>query len=235
MRLSGASSERRTTRAAAAILVVFYAVGAAAHLIPATRSLMVVLTPYVLFVFGLLVLLLSLPSSRVQVRAGGARLRFLSWAALTAAVTFVVEVVGVATGAIFGSYRYGDVLGAKIGGVPLVIGFNWALVVLGAAVTVDRIFKKAGAGWSIALTKTLLIGLFAALFDFAMEPTAVKLHYWQWSEGIIPLQNYLAWFALAALAGLVYQIVKARPKSTLPIVYLLVQLCFFVVLDLALP
>lgn len=240
MTLSGSTPEGRTTRAAAAILVVFYAVGAAAHLIPATRPLMVTLTPYVLLLFGLLVLLLSLPASaagapRGGTPAGGARLRYLLWAVVTAAATFVAEVVGVATGAVFGSYQYGEVLGARIAGVPLVIGFNWALVVLGAAAAVERIFRTAGAKWPVAVIKTLLTGLFAAGFDFAMEPTAVKLHYWQWSQGTIPLRNYLAWFLLAALAGAFYQAARVRPKSPLPIVYLLVQLCFFVILDLALP
>ena len=41
---------------------------------------------------------------------------------------FVVEVVGVQTGLIFGSYSYGATLGVKLFDTPLLIGLNWIFV-----------------------------------------------------------------------------------------------------------
>ena len=45
---------------------------------------------------------------------------------------------------------------------------------------------------SIILTALLMV-----VFDFVMEPAAVKLRYWTWQDGIIPLQNYIAWFLVS--------------------------------------
>lgn len=106
------------------ILSSFYAVGVLWHAIPFTFPIMLLLTPYVLLIFGLFIFFSALPE-------GGKP--FLLWAAATFVVTFAAEAVGVATGEVFGQYLYGDVLGIKLFGVPLLIGFNWTVVVLGIA------------------------------------------------------------------------------------------------------
>ena len=88
-------------------IALFYLFGVLFHLLPATQSYMTGLTPYVLFVVGLLVLYPA-----VQERRRG----ILIWGALTFLVTFYLEALGVATGAVFGEYQYGSVLGAKLFG-----------------------------------------------------------------------------------------------------------------------
>ena len=45
-------------------------------------------------------------------------------------ITFFSEWIGVNYGWLFGSYVYGESLGFKIGGVPLLIGANWLLLAL---------------------------------------------------------------------------------------------------------
>ena len=45
-------------------------------------------------------------------------------------ITFFSEWIGVNYGLLFGSYSYGNSLGFKIGGVPLLIGLNWVLLAL---------------------------------------------------------------------------------------------------------
>ena len=51
---------------------------------------------------------------------------------VAAAIAFVVgmgvELLGVYYGLIFGQYVYGDNLGVKVGGVPLLIGANWVML-----------------------------------------------------------------------------------------------------------
>ena len=55
---------------------------------------------------------------------------------------FLVELAGVQTGLIFGEYQYGEVLGWKIWGTPLIIGINWAMLVYASASSVNYFFGK---------------------------------------------------------------------------------------------
>ena len=41
---------------------------------------------------------------------------------------FIIEVLGVQTGVLFGAYSYGDPLGFKVFDVPLLIGVNWLIL-----------------------------------------------------------------------------------------------------------
>jgi hypothetical protein len=44
------------------------------------------------------------------------------------------------------------------------------------------------------------VGVICVIYDFILEPFATTVKgYWQWSEGSIPLLNYIAWFVLSAL------------------------------------
>lgn len=176
-------------RAVVFVLAVLFGVGAAGHALPAALPLMLALTPGFSLLTGALVVAPSLA-------AGG--WRFAAWVAGAYALTFLVEAAGVATGAIFGDYAYGPTLGWKCAGVPLIIAFNWVMVVNGAVCIAGRIVPpRAGVGRKVAIP--LLAGLIAAAFDFLMEPVAIRLDYWTWAGGTIPFRNYAAWFVLAAV------------------------------------
>lgn len=175
-------------RVVAFVLVAMYAVGAAGHLLPTERPRMLFMTPvFLLFMGGLVVL----PSVAIE------RWRFAAWMFLAYVLTFLVEAAGVATGAFFGAYQYGPTLGWTFHGVPLVIAFNWILVVNGAVCFAARAVPAGAGGWRRPAIVGLA-GLLAAAFDFVMEPVAMRLDYWHWEAGAIPLQNYAAWFVLAA-------------------------------------
>ena len=65
-----------------------------------------------------------------------------------ASLARTAEAVGVRTGAIFGAYSYGDVLGARLLAVPPVIGFNWTLTLLGALLLGRRCPpRRPGPAW----------------------------------------------------------------------------------------
>ncbi len=178
-------------RAVAFVLAVLFAVGTAGHLHAATLSLMIRLTPW----FGVLTgLLVAIPA----VVAGG--WRFPAWLAGTYVFTFWAEAAGVATGAVFGEYEYGPTMGWSWQGVPLLIAFNWAMVVHGCFCLGRRMaplrlgrFRHTGI--------VLLTGLLATGFDWIMEPVAMHLDYWRWPGNVVPLQNYAAWFCIAALTS----------------------------------
>ncbi len=203
---------------AACALAVLYAVGAAGHLLDPLRPLMLDLTPVVLLVCGAAAFL---PAAA---EGGG---RFLAWAGAVLLVTLALEAAGTATGAVFGAYTYGKTLGPGLLSVPLVIAFNWLLVIVAGLGLAERLGRPA---WLAAL----LAGLAAALFDFVMEPVAVALEYWRWHEATIPPRNYLAWFLIAASAALVFRLLGLSLRTRLPLIYGGIQLLFFLVLRVAL-
>ncbi len=207
-----------------AALIVMYGVGVIGHLAAPLRGLMLRLTPFVLAGLGLLVFARSLLAV-----AKDQRPRMLIWALATYLMTFAVEAAGVATGAVFGSYVYGATLGVAVLGVPLVIGFNWLLVVLGA-VRIGEELERARP--EAAALVSLAAGLLTVVFDWFMEPVAMALDYWRWEGGRIPLQNYAAWFFVATAAAMAYRRAGIRSGSRLPAVHFVVQLAFFVILRL---
>lgn len=195
-------------------LYLIYTVGVIGHLTPSLIIYMKLLTPLTLLLTGGLVLLTTIQSSKGN---------FIIWAVVTYIITFSLEVIGVKTGLIFGSYWYGDTLGLKFLEVPLIIGFNWIMVILGVILLSKKIFNNK-------ILLTISAALLATLFDFFLEPTAIKLNYWNWSDVMVPLQNYIAWFFISLLFTILYFIMKIKIKSDLPIKFFLTQLLFFIIL-----
>ena len=214
-------------RAAAFALAVLFGVGAAGHLMPAALPLMLLLTPGFGAVTGAMV-------AAPAVVVGGWRL--IIWGVGTYVFTFWAEAAGVATGAIFGQYEYGPTLGWAWRGVPLLIAFNWVLVVHGAYCLAGRMVpSKLGIWRKPGLV--LLTGLIAVAFDFLMEPVAIRLDYWRWPGEMVPLQNYVAWFAIAGLAAAFHPRTACHSREMcsagrLAGVYVVLQAAFFVALRL---
>ena len=197
------------------MLYGFYAVGIIGHVFDRTYPYMMALTPFVLLVFGLAVLL----------RTIGRDHKFLFWCLATHIFTFSVEALGVHSGAIFGEYYYGNTLGIKLFQVPLVIGFNWVIVVIGAIAIARRISRKN-------LHSALLAALFTAGFDIPLEIVAINLDYWHWTMGFAPLRNYVAWFAVAFIVALSFNYFKLETKGKVIIHYFFIQLIFFILIDI---
>ncbi|HAK11549.1 MAG TPA: hypothetical protein DCO78_05820, partial [Chitinophagaceae bacterium] len=79
--------------------------------------------------------------------------RFWLFAVLAFATGMITEMIGVNTGLLFGNYAYGEVMGAKLNGVPLLIGVNWFVVVFSAGTIMqlmhDWVRNRVGAeAWS---------------------------------------------------------------------------------------
>lgn len=139
--------------------------------------------------------------------------KFILWCALVGCISFIVEMLGVKTGVIFGVYNYGSILQPQLLHTPLAIGFAWVGMLLSSAAMTERTLRERRVH---PLIQSGLIALFMVIFDFAMEPAAVKLGYWQWSGGVIPLQNYAAWFGISyvfAYVGLRSSALPARFPS----------------------
>lgn len=195
-------------------LYIIFFVGIVGHLYDPLQNLMLFLTPATLLLTGLVVLFYSYKTSVNN---------FLLWAACTYIVTFILEVIGVKTGLIFGEYNYGSTLGIKLFEVPLIIGFNWVFVILGT-ISIARLLT------SNILLSAIISAFIALIFDLILEPIAVKLDYWTWAADIIPLQNYLAWFVIALFSAIGFGYLKVKVISKISLHYLLVQFVFFIIL-----
>jgi len=222
--------ERRRDLRISLVLALFFAVGFVGHLIPAVRPFMLAMTPAVLAVAGMVVAAVALADGGIPVAL---------WAVGTYAVTFALEAAGVATGAIFGPYGYGATLGPKVLEVPVVIGFNWMLVVLGGVNLAGIIGIGRGVGGRTDGKGPCLVcvavaaGAACVILDIRLEPVAERLDYCRFYTTSVPLQNYVAWFLIAALSAFTFASRRCRVRSRLPAAYFLIQLAFFVGLALA--
>lgn len=197
-------------------LYLIFTVGIIGHLVDPLLTIMLYLTPFTLLLTGSVVLYKSYKSSNKL---------FLVWGIITYAITFTLEVIGVKTGYIFGEYLYGATLGLKFFDVPLIIGFNWVFVILGA-ISISKLITKN------KLVVSILSASIAVIFDFILEPVAIKLDYWQWSDNIIPFQNYAAWFVIAFFSAFIYEQLKIKTDSKISVHYLAIQFIFFLLINI---
>ncbi len=151
---------------------------------------------------------------------------FRWWAGGTFVLGFVVEWVGINTGVLFGDYTYGAVLGPKMGGVPLIIGINWVIVLAGTCSLCDRPGVPSRQ-------KIITAALLATAFDWLIEPVAVKLDYWTWDDGHIPFFNYASWAGVSLVIASGWYRLKLRANH-FAVALLWIQAVFFAILRLVL-
>lgn len=139
---------------------------------------------------------------------------------------FLVEFVGVRFGIIFGQYAYGDTLGPKLLNVPIIIGLNWLLVMYCIAALTDSL--KIPTVVKIVVGATLAVAV-----DWLIEPVAMHFDFWTWKDGIVPFQNYVAWFFTSAIMQSAYHVLKVRAENKLALPFYFTQLFFFLILNIA--
>jgi len=196
------------------LLVIVYLVGFVTVLLGHAETLMQ-LTPYnLLFASGILIY-----------NAEGFNKRYGIWLLVVMLAGFFVEVVGIETGLIFGTYSYGEGLGLKWLDVPLMIGVNWGVLVFATAAFVQKL--KLARWLKAALAATLMVS-----YDVLLEPVAIRFDFWSWAGGTIPLQNYLAWWIIsfAMLLGAFYLVKNLRNRLAVYVIG--IQTLFFIVLIL---
>lgn len=139
----------------------------------------------------------------------------------------IVEIIGVSSGLIFGEYSYGDNLGFKVGGVPLLIGFNWLLLTIGARDLVS--FLKLKSFLAFSLSAVLIV-----LLDFLIEPVAIKFDYWTWQNVEVPVQNYIMWGLIAFVMQYILAFNSIKTDRKLSVYFFISQVIFFGILNLEL-
>jgi putative membrane protein len=197
-----------------ALIVIFYAVGTVGILLPETRELFLKLTFFNLALSFVIIIL-----ARDQRRKD-----FYVFLAASWLVGFAVEWIGIHTGLLFGSYSYGENLGLKFLGIPLVIGLNWGLVTISAAAIANRISKNKK--WVLIIATLLMVAL-----DFLIEPMAMKSDFWTWENGVIPLYNYLCWGLVGLFLQIVFQKTSLWEENKVNDTLFITMFVFFIVLN----
>jgi putative membrane protein len=153
---------------------------------------------------------------------------------------FMAEVAGVNTGSFFGRYSYSSVLGIKLWNVPLVIGVNWFIVIYCTGIATQayenymlkRINDKRISGnRQLKFTSFIVDACFLILlYDWILEPVAIKLGYWQWENEKVPLSNYVSWVILSALLLAVFRKLNRNKQNIFAVNLFLIQVLFFLIL-----
>lgn len=166
---------------------------------------------------------------------------FFLFMAIVFIIGFFSEAVGVNTGLLFGNYSYGNVLGYKCLNVPLLIAINWFIIIYCCGISTQMLLLKL-INKIAADTKTpapLLNAVsviadgatLAVIFDWLMEPVAIKLGFWTWhGDGSIPLYNYICWFVISMILLAIFHFCKFNKKNKFAVNLLLVQAMFFLIL-----
>ncbi|NDP22144.1 MAG: carotenoid biosynthesis protein [Paludibacter sp.] len=200
-----------------AFFIIFYLVGVAGTLIPYTSALFFKLIPFAL--------ILSFTGLLFFHETKVTRNAFFYFITLYL-VSFFVEVIGVNTGFIFGNYNYGNSLGIKLFQTPLLIGVNWIFLVYTTASVMERFKMPVFA--KIGLASVLML-----IYDIVMEQIAPMLDMWHWENGIIPLQNYVAWLILALLFQTLLRILNVKIQNNFAPFIIVCQFLFFLFLLIA--
>ena len=116
-------------------------------------------------------------------------------------VGMLSEFIGVNYGLIFGEYTYGNNLGFKLFGVPLLIGLNWVILTVICANIASILIKNNSILLMIILGTTLML-----IMDFVMEPIAPKLDLWKFKNSVVPTSNYIGWLIISILTQTIYNI-----------------------------
>jgi uncharacterized membrane protein len=140
----------------------------------------------------------------------------IAFSLITVIISFVSEVIGVATGLIFGAYHYTDQLGPKLLGVPPMIQIGY-LATGYAAVIMGRIILsllRPVTGWAI-LAASVAGAFLMVSWDVAMDPyQSTVTGDWIWHDGGgyfgVPLHNYAGWFGTVFTFMLVYFLFATR-------------------------
>ncbi|WP_127846422.1 carotenoid biosynthesis protein [Psychroflexus aestuariivivens] len=133
---------------------------------------------------------------------------------------FIVEALGVNYGWFFGDYSYGENLGVKISGVPILIGINWAVLTFICA-QISHFFK---INW---LIKVFIGTILMLILDFLMEFNAPRFGFWEFENSSVPLSNYIAWFGFALLFNFIFHSAKLEGNLKISSHIYIVQFIFF--------
>jgi uncharacterized membrane protein len=196
-------------------VLLFYAIGLIGFILPFSRELFCAITPFAMLL-GIYLLAVYHPDYNRKTT-----IAFL----IVFLLGFLVEAIGVNTGAVFGSYAYLDAMGVKLWETPLIIGLNW-LFLSYAAISILEDTKLPA--WTVYFLAPLLM----VAYDFFLEKSAPLLDMWRWADDKIPFRNYVAWYAIGFLCVAILKFCGVNTQNILAKLLYFVQFLFFVLLSI---
>jgi uncharacterized membrane protein len=143
-----------------------------------------------------------------------------AFVAVAVVLGWLAEHFGVRTGFVFGPYHYTDVLGHKLGAVPLLIPLIWFMILYLAYVLSNLIAGDGPAGHyghiSHAVWLSVLGALIATAYDLTLDPymSQAPINAWIWDAGgpyyHIPAQNFRGWIGVSFVILLVMRVIHHR-------------------------
>lgn len=197
------------------ILVIFYTVGTVGLLLPEKKEYFLSLSFFNL-TLSFVILVLARKKNLFL---------FFIFLIICFIVGFSAELIGTRTGWLFGSYYYGNNLGYKIYGVPVVIGLNWGILIVTSA-SIANLFKFSNT------VKVILSVLLMILLDYLMEPVAIKSDFWHWKNETIPIYNYISWGLIALPLQIIYFKFKIVETNIVFNALFIILSMFFIILNL---
>lgn len=136
-------------------------------------------------------------------------------------VGMLAEILGVQYGLIFGNYEYGNNLGLKLLGVPILIGFNWVVLTVICGSISEKIFNNSKV---LAIIFGVVLML---ILDLTLEPIAPVLDYWEFSGSKAPIQNYIGWGLTSLVTQYLYQYFYKNKEFIFSLNLFIAQFLFF--------
>jgi putative membrane protein len=230
------------------ILLILFGVGAILHFVPSTRQSTINLTELFLVLTNMLATVSIIYNAVLNKKL----ISNISWILVCFIITVSLEIIGVMTGMIFGNYIYGSVFEITFMDVPLIIGWNWVMIIAGATILSKQIYiqflakiisiskdkirfvqiiQSPFAQYIQHINIAFLSSVIAVIVDYFLEPIAIKFDYWRWENNIVPIQNYASWMAIAFIFSLISMWFKTEIKSRLAVFLLSIQILFFILLS----
>lgn len=144
--------------------------------------------------------------------------------ATVSAAGFAISAIGTSTGSIFGSYCFGDALGPKLFGTPLLTAIVWAMATYMAFLSTSMLPLN---NRRLTASAGLMV-----LFDIMLEPTAARLGMWQFANNDVPFQNYVVWFLLGMLFLQVIRRSRASFSNSVAVPLFVMLMVFFMLLNI---
>lgn len=149
----------------------------------------------ILILFGVFIMRLPLVSGLLPLINKKSALLI---ATLTA-YTYIIEIIGVSTGLPYGEFEYGVSLGPMLFDVPLALPLFFIPLVFNSYLLSTLLFDFTDR----RILRVPTVVLMVILIDMILDPAAVSLGLWSYSQGIyygVPIQNYIGWILSATIA-----------------------------------
>ena len=160
--------------------------------------------------FTLVFVLFSLTHCWVLEGAGRTGMFF----AVSAIVSYTMEELGVRTGMVYGPYHYSDMLGAKLGHVPILIPLAWFMMIYPSWMVARALLRGVDQSSALGnIARAAIAACVMTAWDTVMDPGMAADGNWVWEKGGayfgVPLQNYFGWllttFLVYWIAGFLWR------------------------------